>query len=52
MLALLCVFYISSVGQKSKIKFGKIDESDLKMQVYEADTSAVAVILFEQGRVK
>ncbi|RIJ46783.1 DUF3857 domain-containing protein [Maribellus luteus] len=50
MLALLCVFYITSVGQKSKIKFGKIDESDLKMQVYEPDTSAVAVILFEQGK--
>jgi len=32
-----------------KIKFGKIEKSDLEMQSYDKDSSAVAVILYEYG---
>ncbi|MBN2595369.1 MAG: DUF3857 and transglutaminase domain-containing protein [Marinifilaceae bacterium] len=51
-LLMLSVFvFVSfiSFSQTDKIKFGKIDVEDLKMQTYDKDTSAVAVILFEKG---
>jgi hypothetical protein len=34
---------------KAPIKFGKVDIEDLKMTVYEPDTSAVAVVLCKYG---
>lgn len=36
-------------SQKAPIKFGKLDIEDLKMTVYEPDTSAAAVILCDYG---
>jgi len=36
-------------GQKISVKFGVIEETDLKMDVYEPDTSAVAVVLSKIG---
>lgn len=45
MLVSLCLY-----GKEKKIKFGKIEKSDLEMQVYEKDTSASAVILYEKGK--
>jgi hypothetical protein len=38
------------VGQKAPITFGKIDIEDIKMTVYEPDTTAPAVILADYGR--
>lgn len=39
----------SVFSQKAPIKFGKIDEKDLKMTVYDKDSSASAVILCDYG---
>jgi len=36
-------------AKKAKIKFGKVSIEELEMEVYEADTSAPAVILYESG---
>ena len=36
-------------AQKTPIKFGKIDMSDLQMEVYNLDTSAAAVVLCDYG---
>jgi hypothetical protein len=33
-----------------KVKFGKVSEEELKMTVYEQDTTAAAVILFDDGQ--
>lgn len=49
MLSVFVFVTFFSFSQTDKIKFGKIDEKDLQMQVYDKDTSAVAVILFEKG---
>jgi len=49
MLAFLSCFSFISLAQNNKIKFGKIEKSDLEMQVYDQDTSASAVILYENG---
>ncbi len=38
-----------SFSQKAPIKFGKIDIKDLEMKVYDKDSSASAVILFDYG---
>jgi hypothetical protein len=35
--------------QPPKVKFEKVSDEEMKMSVYEADTSAVAVILFDDG---
>jgi len=35
--------------QPPKIKFEKVSEEELKMTVYDSDTTAVAVILFDSG---
>lgn len=49
-LAILSLVITPSVfSQKAPIKFGKIDEKDLKMTVYEKDSSASAVILCDFG---
>ncbi len=36
-------------GAKEPMKFGKVDQSDLEMKVYPADSSASAVILCQYG---
>lgn len=41
---------ITSSGQINKVKFGKVSLSDLEMNVYEKDSSANAVILFDIGK--
>nr|WP_319512454.1 DUF3857 domain-containing protein [uncultured Draconibacterium sp.] len=44
------IFILSSANcNEKKIKFGKIDKEDLEMTVYEKDTTAVAVVLYELG---
>ena len=40
---------ISAIAQKSPIKFGEIPMEDLKMNLYEPDSSASAVILADYG---
>ncbi len=42
-------FMQTTVAQKSIMKFGKIDENDLKMSVYDKDTNASAVVLGKEG---
>ncbi len=42
-------FALATSAQKAPIKFGKIDESDLKMKVYPKDSAASAVILCDYG---
>ncbi|MCK3684068.1 DUF3857 domain-containing protein [Maribellus sp. YY47] len=49
MLALICNFSIISFAENNKVKFGKIEQRDLEMKVYDQDTSASAVILYEKG---
>jgi hypothetical protein len=44
---LVCSFPVKA--QKAPIKFGKIDKADLEMKTYPADTSAIAVILYDYG---
>lgn len=39
------------VAQKAPMKFGKIDQKDLEMTRYEADTNAKALILGDYGEV-
>lgn len=48
MLLLLCTHFAIS-QEIPKIKFGKITEEELKMKVYAPDTTAAAVILFDDG---
>ena len=38
-----------SVAKEKKIKFGKVSMEELEMKVYDLDTSAPAVILYESG---
>jgi hypothetical protein len=52
-LSIIVVFLsFSSFGEEQKIKFGKIDKSDLQMTIYQQDTSASAVVLYEYGQSK
>jgi len=46
-----CCLVNISFGQDKKIKFGKIDPSDLSMKVYESDTEATAVMLSKIGSI-
>lgn len=48
-LVLILLLAINAHAQKAPIKFGDIPMDDLKMTVYEADTSAAAVILADYG---
>ncbi|MCK4661919.1 MAG: DUF3857 domain-containing protein [Bacteroidales bacterium] len=45
----LIQFSLLGYSQKSPMKFGKIDIEDLKMTVYDKDTTAEAVILCDYG---
>jgi hypothetical protein len=38
-----------SIFSQTPIKFGKIDTTELKMKVYDKDTTASAVVLFDMG---
>lgn len=54
MKALLCGLFlalvsITTVAQKSPVKFGSIPMEDMKMTVYDKDSSAAAVILVDYG---
>ncbi|WP_319481562.1 DUF3857 domain-containing protein [uncultured Draconibacterium sp.] len=49
LLPLFLFVILSANCKENKIKFGKIDKEDLEMTVYEKDTSAVAVVLYEYG---
>ncbi len=42
---LLCFFSLSLFAQKPPMKWGKVEDSDLQMAVYEQDTAAAAAIL-------
>jgi hypothetical protein len=41
--------FVQLHAQKPKVKYGKINEEDLKMEIYGADSSAHAVILYDYG---
>ena len=48
---ILLLFRTQIFAQEApKIKFGKVSEEELKMAVYEPDTTVAAVILFDDGR--
>lgn len=49
-LLLLILTTSNSWAENKKIKFGKVSLEELEMKVYELDTSAVAVILYDSGR--
>ncbi|WP_210489909.1 DUF3857 domain-containing protein [Rufibacter aurantiacus] len=44
------LFHFAAAGQDAPVKFGKVTEEELKMKVYDKDTSAAAVILADYGR--
>jgi hypothetical protein len=47
---LAILFVLSSLAQQPpKVKFEQVTDEEIKMSVYEPDTSAVAVILFDDG---
>lgn len=50
--ACLCLILLTSNSwaQNKKIKFGKVSKEELEMKVYDQDTSASAVILYDNGR--
>ena len=48
-LAIVLFIVVQLVAAKAPIKFGKVDIEDLKMTVYEPDTSAAAVVLCKYG---
>lgn len=54
-LTVFSIFILVSIGdlnaQKNPMKFGKIEVNDLKMTVYEKDTSANAVVLGDFGNI-
>jgi Domain of Unknown Function with PDB structure (DUF3857) len=53
LVTLLTTFFaFAASAQKAPIKFGKIDESDLKMTVYPKDSAASAVILCDYGEAR
>lgn len=53
MFTISILFFISTqlvADEAPKIKFGKVTEDELKMTVYQADTAAAAVILYDDGQ--
>lgn len=48
-ITLLILATSHSWAKAEKIKFGKVSMEELEMKVYEQDTSAVAVILYDSG---
>ncbi len=49
LITILFLFSLIAYAEKAPIKFGKVDIEDLKMTVYEPDTSASAVVLCKYG---
>lgn len=51
-LLIAAFFMISQLSAQEvpKVRFGKVSEEELKMTVYEPDTAAAAVILFDEGQ--
>src|SRR5690349_17369419 len=54
MKALICGLFMAlvsftAVAQKSPVKFGNIPMEDMKMTVYDKDSSAAAVMLVDYG---
>lgn len=45
----LFIYPFISFSQKAPVKFGEISMAEMKMSVYEKDSSAAAVILFDKG---
>lgn len=45
----LVVYALSANAEKAPMKFGKVSQEELKMKVYEQDTSAAAVVLCKYG---
>jgi hypothetical protein len=45
----LTIVLLSVSAQDVNTRFGKVSESELKMTHYPNDTSAVAVVLYEEG---
>lgn len=41
---------ITPALSQTKVKFGKVSKQELEMKVYEKDTNAVAVILYDSGQ--
>lgn len=48
MCSLLFIAFAAS-GKSNPFKFGKVDKSELEMVSYEADTAAVALVLYHDG---
>lgn len=46
---LFCVGFTQVFGQDQPAKFGKLDDVELNMRVYDKDTSAAAVVLSDYG---
>ena len=46
---ILCLTLTSALAQKSPIKFGEVPLEELKMTIYDKDSSAAAVILTDYG---
>lgn len=47
---LLCLLISQAFAQTPPAKFGKIDESELKMTAYDKDVEAEALVLFDVGK--
>src|SRR6187402_346217 len=48
----MCAFvtlYAQKSAQKPEVKFGEVSLAEMNMTIYEKDTSAAAVILFDKG---
>lgn len=43
---------VSALAGNVKVKFGKVEIDDLEMQIYERDSSASAVVLYDWGESK
>jgi hypothetical protein len=50
-LLIFILFQHNAWGQ-DEFKFGKVSEEELKMTHYQADTSAIAVCLFKDGKTQ
>lgn len=51
-LALAAILFVASVcAQKHDYRFGKVSEEELRMEVYEPDPEAAAVILYEENNL-
>lgn len=47
--SIICSSYLSFSQERQIAEFGKPSDSDFSLKIYEKDTTAAAVVLFEQG---